>query len=135
MSYIVKLTPKNKIFIGGMSTAQNEAYLQENEITMVINCTKEIPNLFEDKLKYHKIPVLDNEHESIIDHFEGCYQFIMDNLVQEKNILLHCAFGISRSATVTIFLLMKLGRLTRAEAQTLVEIQRPEIQPNLGFLQ
>lgn len=80
MSYILKLTPKNKLFMGGMSSAQNENYLIENEISMVINCAKEIPNLHGEKYKYHNVGVLDDEKETIMDHFEDCYKFIIENL-------------------------------------------------------
>jgi protein-tyrosine phosphatase len=102
---------------------------------LVINCTQDIPNFHEPKLRYLKCPLEDHPQADISQFFDPVYYFVLLNLPNEKNILIHCAFGISRSASIAISLIMRFGHLTRMQAQSIIEIRRPEISPNHGFVQ
>ncbi len=47
---------------------------------------------------------------------------------------MHCAAGISRSASVCIAYLMARQQLPYHQAKTAVEAARPTIYPNVGFV-
>ena len=51
----------------------------------------------------------------------------------KKRILLHCAAGVSRSASFTIAFLMKENKLSYEDAKEFVKSKRKCILPNTGF--
>ena len=48
-------------------------------------------------------------------------------------MLVHCAYGISRSSTLVIAYLMKKLRIGYSEAYSFVRRKRPMASPNRGF--
>jgi hypothetical protein len=60
MSFIIHLTENSALFVGSSSNSSSKTFMQENNIKMVINCTDDHPNYFEDELKYLKVPVEDH---------------------------------------------------------------------------
>lgn len=61
------------------------------------------------------------------------YDFLVDKVGKGENVLVHCAAGRSRSATVVIYYLMKRCGLTFEEAHAVVAKFRPEITLNKSF--
>lgn len=53
---------------------------------------------------------------------------------QKRNIMLHCAAGISRSASFTIAFLMRWKKMYLIDAKAYVKKKRPYIHPNSGFI-
>ena len=51
----------------------------------------------------------------------------------DQNVLIHCASGISRSATLVIALMISRKRISVIEAYQKVVDKRPMITPNNGF--
>ena len=73
-----------------------------------MNASRHIPNKFESDIKYMNVYVTDIESESIDTYFEEVYKFIHEAMNSENaRVLVHCAFGVSRSATLVIMYLMK----------------------------
>jgi protein-tyrosine phosphatase len=58
-------------------------------------------------LTYLKISVRDEDNQPIHNYFKAAFEFLEKGLQDEKNILVHCAHGRSRSATIIIMFLMK----------------------------
>jgi len=80
--------------------------------------------------------VSDIPREDVLQYFEETYLFI-DEAVNDENsgsILIHCYFGVSRSATIVLAYLMKKYQITLEEAQDRVKARRSVIGPNFGFL-
>ena len=63
------------------------------------------------------------------------YQFIKECIERGENVLVHCAAGKSRSATVVIYYLMKRFGMSFDEAYRHVQDIRPEIGLNRGFVE
>ncbi|KFV07953.1 Dual specificity protein phosphatase 14, partial [Tauraco erythrolophus] len=58
----------------------------------------------------------------------------INSVVQKHGAtLVHCAAGVSRSATLCIAYLMKYHKVTLFEAYNWVKSRRPIIRPNVGF--
>jgi protein-tyrosine phosphatase len=53
---------------------------------------------------------------------------------KKGNVLIHCAAGISRSATLLISYLMNKHQTTFEDCLVFVAIKRPCVQPNAGFV-
>ena len=74
----------------------------------------------------------DDEQCDIRRHFEAAHLFIDDN-IKDRNVLVHCQAGISRSATIVISYLMKKLELSAQEANKRVRSLRYQASPNEGF--
>ena len=80
-------------------------------INVIINCTKEIPFVYQDnkRLKLNlecvRVPIYDSDtlsdNKVLYDSLDSVLKFIDTKLIKEqKNVLIHCAAGKSRSASV-----------------------------------
>ena len=83
---------------------------------------------------HKRISLRDDHIEDIQSHFGFCCEWI-DSRIGKGNILVHCAAGISRSATIVIaYLLFKAkGQLTFDEVFGFVRQHRTCITPNPNF--
>ncbi|CAD8091303.1 unnamed protein product [Paramecium sonneborni] len=132
---------ENQLYLGNSNHAMNLKALNLLGITHVVNCAKEIPNYFSDTqqdnkeiIKYFQVPVLDLEEEPISDHFDEAYIFINEALNQKQNkVLVHCAQGKSRSATIVLMFLMRFKQWTFDQAYEYAKKRRETISINDGF--
>lgn len=99
----------DNIYLGNAYTASNYNELKEKNIGLIINITKEIPNYYEKDFEYYNICVEDINESSIIDHIEPVLQKISEynKNSSDKNILVHCFMGSSRSATIVSSYILK----------------------------
>jgi protein-tyrosine phosphatase len=67
-------------------------------------------------LNYMQIDIIDCEDEDIKKYFMKCYTFINKAKESKNVVLVHCAAGISRSATVVISYIMKEYKLNYEKA-------------------
>lgn len=105
--------------------------------THVLNITSEIsPNwlLLLMLKKYKKIPADDNYSYNIRMIFEEAFKMIDEARQKNGKILVHCAMGISRSATIVIAYLMSRYKMSLISAYNYVKSKRPEINPNKYFM-
>lgn len=84
------------------------------------------------RVKY--IQASDVPREDLIKHFEDTNKFIQESLDEERNVLVHCYFGVSRSATIVIAYLMNKYKLTYDAALQRVKSKRRFVMPNPGFV-
>lgn len=127
-----------RLFLGSFNQSEKASVVSGLKITHILNITSECGNVHEDKgVKYLKISILDEDDKNIHAHFQNVYQFIEETLEQDENnnILIHCALGKSRSATVTIMYLMKRFSWSFDKAFAFVKAKREIIDPNDGFVQ
>jgi hypothetical protein len=183
------------LFLGDINVALDRTFLREKNISHVINCTTEIPNIFaksntntlksmnypihtiyregEEEIQYLRLNLVDDENEMIACHFQETYEFMNRVLRGEEveqveadssavktndtattstttstttssgstsrrsctrgNILVHCAQGVSRSATIVAGYLMRKESMSCQEALSFIKCLRPVSGPNDGF--
>lgn len=124
----------NGIYIGCAEVATSAEELAKIGISAIVNCTCTVENKFEDKITYLTVPIRDVASENIIDYFDQTFDFIEDQLSKGKNVLVHCAAGISRSVSIVIAYLMRKNRLKMEDAFYLVKSKRDRADPNFGFV-
>uniref|UniRef100_A0A3Q3X885 Dual specificity protein phosphatase n=1 Tax=Mola mola TaxID=94237 RepID=A0A3Q3X885_MOLML len=91
------------------------------------------PRFYSDtNMQYHGVEASDRKDFDLSPFFAEAAEFIHGALSQ-KRVLVHCARGISRSATLVLAYLMIRERLTLVEAVEAVRTHR-NILPNAGFL-
>jgi len=74
---------------------------------------------------FKHFPLKDTPQENLIDYLAESFDFIETALSQNKQVLIHCDAGVSRSASVVIAYLMRKYGNTIQEAHNLVQQKRP----------
>ncbi|KAL4775492.1 protein-tyrosine phosphatase-like protein [Aspergillus nidulans var. acristatus] len=130
--------PGHNIYIGGVFALKNKAAMSSANITHVLSVIRLRPK--EDMFagyQHHRIEVDDLDDENLLEHFPSAIKFIQSGLDAGGGVLVHCAMGKSRSATVCIAYLLRRQRnaLTPQSALALLRESRPLCEPNPGFME
>ncbi|XP_005811021.1 dual specificity protein phosphatase 14 [Xiphophorus maculatus] len=128
---IAQITPN--LFLSRGNVASNRSLLLSKGITCVVNATIELPNFNWPHMEYVKVPLADMPHSPISLYFDSVADKIHSVGRKRGAVLVHCAAGVSRSASLCLAYLMKYHRVSLAEAHAWVKARRPIIRPNGGF--
>ncbi|CAH0479219.1 unnamed protein product [Peronospora belbahrii] len=120
------------LFLGGAIAAQDEAFLEANDIQAVIALGT--GNLIGKPCDVLLIDILDMEDELLLPHFRECIHFLNKHLDNGAAVLVHCVHGQSRSAAICVAYLMATQGQTLLEAYDAVQQARQCISINPGFL-
>lgn len=124
------------IYLGSLNGANSSELIDKYNIKAIVRILE--PSIIYDlksktDTNYHFIPIYDHPSEEIKPYIQDFFNFMEDN--KDKNILIHCMMGISRSATFTLLYLIKKYKMTLNEALDFVKIKRNIVNPNKGFIQ
>ena len=134
------------LYVGDI-VANNELLLKEKEISIIIRVAKQpIFELYSnismvntnkkfENIEYHFFPIEDNRNENISVYFEETNLIISTSIENNKNILVHCENGVSRSVTIILAYLIKIKNMKLKDALSLVKNTRTSTftRPNSGF--
>jgi protein-tyrosine phosphatase len=133
------------IFIGNIcsviSTTKSNDILEERDIKVVISALTE--EEYEDNMiaeqdfpnaEWHRLVIDDNPNEPISTHFYTVHTIISKAISNKKNVIVHCAAGMSRSPTLVLAYLMIENKWRYEEAYNYMKTKRPHINPNIGFI-
>jgi len=107
------------LWLGNKYAALNDRWLKEQDITVVFNCTKDLP--FSPSIKkQYRIPIDDNLKAEEIRNMtlwshEAVYKVLAEYNKNQK-VLVHCAAGMQRSATVVGMFLIATKGMTWQQA-------------------
>ncbi|XP_021009589.1 dual specificity protein phosphatase 21 [Mus caroli] len=121
------------LFISNSAVANDKLTLSNNRITTIINVSAEVVNTFFEDIQYVQVPVSDAPNSYLYDFFDPIADHIRGVEMRSGRTLLHCAAGVSRSATLCLAYLMKYHNMTLLDAHTWTKTCRPIIRPNNGF--
>uniref|UniRef100_A0A8D0BAN3 Dual specificity protein phosphatase n=1 Tax=Salvator merianae TaxID=96440 RepID=A0A8D0BAN3_SALMN len=129
------------IYLGDAWAARSKSTLQNLGITHILNAADGPYNIntgaryYRDlPIKYYGVQAFDDNSFDISIFFNDAADFIHKALKTERGkVFVHCAMGISRSATLVLAYLMIHEKLAIVEALKSVDSQRG-ICPNTGFL-
>lgn len=138
-SYFDTIPKAPNLYIGGLAALYQETPnpFEKHKITHVLSVldfdigdakTKQLAGL-----KHLHVRVEDHPEENLVKHFERTNAFIEDALGKGGAVFVHCAMGVSRSATVVCAYLMCKFGIGRDEAVAWVREGRERINPNVGF--
>ncbi|KAF2770147.1 dual specificity protein phosphatase 12 [Teratosphaeria nubilosa] len=134
MSLLDKVPGELNLSIGGLFTLRRREALHAAGISHVLSVLR-LPldrKLFEG-FEHKVVEVDDVEDENLLEHFPACNSFIQDALDSGGGVLVHCAMGKSRSATITCAYLMRRYSITPDQALAQIRESRPLCEPNEGF--
>ena len=129
----------DNIYIGNAYNAANYDLLKSLNIGLIINVTKEIQNYFPENFEYFNIEVLDSNVESLKDTFSSVLDSIekfnkKKNADENKNILIHCYYGASRSAAIITAYLIQFKKMNFENAYELMKEKRQTVNINITFV-
>ena len=116
------------LWLGNRIAALNDRWLKQQEITVVFNCTKDLP--FSPIIKkQYRLPVDDNLKAEEIRNMtlwshEAVYKVLAEYNKNQK-VLVHCAAGMQRSATVVGMLLIAMKGMTWQQVINYIQGIRP----------
>ncbi|THV08026.1 phosphatases II [Dendrothele bispora CBS 962.96] len=122
---------KGKLYIGNLPAAKSQETLESLGVTHILSVCPEFSSTGPNHLN---ISVDDCEYDDLLIHLPEACQFIQRALEEDGRVLVHCIFGVSRSATVAAAYLMESRQWTSTHALNFIRKRRPCIQPNYGFL-
>jgi protein-tyrosine phosphatase len=117
------------LWIGNVDMMYNKKFLQDNQISLILNCThnfkfSDLPNI-----KNVRIPLSDNLMNNIDQlriHKDKILKFI-DSSLEQHNILLCCYDGISNSPFIVSLYLIKYGDITKDNIKKIIQSKSTEI--------
>lgn len=126
----------DSLFIGGLKALDRPDNLEEAGITHILSVLEFDPCDYEEFSRYTKllIQVEDHPGENLLKHFANTNSFLDSALTGGGVILVHCAMGVSRSATVVCAYLMYKHKFSPQEALERLRSVRPLCTPNDRFM-
>lgn len=127
-----------RLWLGNHRAAKDENFIKRNNITVVFNCTKNLP--FSPIIPYkYRIPVDDNLQEDEIRNMELWSAEIAFKIVSEYNnghaILIHCMAGMQRSAASMAMAIIVLSKQRYTPVMELIKRKRQiAFYPRANFM-
>ncbi len=121
----------DRVFLSGSMNTNKKYMLQNLNITHILVIGTDLLAHFPNDFIYKHVCIEDQEDENIAQYFESCYDFIMQ---ATGPVLVHCHAGMSRSATIVIYYLMRSLKLSYADAYSLCKTKRKCVGPNMAFI-
>ena len=126
----------NWLYLGSFENACDLEELKRIKATHILNCAYECNNKNKpEDIKELHLNIYDYDNFELFDFFEKGNDFINECRSKGGNILVHCKFGISRSASIVIAYLIKFMNYTRDSALQLLTEKRKQTRPNKGFME
>jgi protein tyrosine phosphatase len=128
-----------RVWVGNRFAALNDTWLAENNIKVVVNATKNIPFSNSPVItNKYRVPVDDSLQELEINNMSKWSPEIAYKVLREykagKNILIHCAAGMQRSAAVMAIFLITLTGQSPAIVMSHIRKKRAiTFTPNANF--
>lgn len=121
------------LYIGHVDSATDAGCLARNGITHVVDVSGRFyappPGI-----TLLRLPVPDVPEFDIRQIFGRTNSFIADAIRSGNRVLVHCAWGKSRSAAVILAYLMAYHRMSLDDSLALLKSKRSVVQPNSGFM-
>lgn len=125
----------DNLFLGGIFGSFKPELLKQQGITHILTLLdRPLPQSCTGDFTYKFVYALDMEIHNLLHNLEECLEFMQKGM-EEGSVLVHCAAGASRSATVVIAYIMRTRHLSLEEALQFVRERRPIVGPNDGFME
>jgi atypical dual specificity phosphatase len=120
----------NQLWLGNGQFASDASLLAEKGITYILNVADDVPNYHENVVEFHycRLNVVDfGQDVGIARVFDIAFQFLQQAKDRNERVLVHCAAGANRSATIVIAWLMHSLELSLKDAFELAKRKRPGV--------
>lgn len=122
------------IFLGALSSSFNKEEMKKRGITHVVSVLAGYEPPFPEDFNYMVINALDNQSSNLIEVFDEVNLFIVEAIMNNSNVLIHCAYGRSRSATITAAYLMNAFGMNLERVLSVLKSKRSIVEPNSNYI-
>ena len=123
------------IYLGSYRNACDKKEINNLNISYVLNCAVECYDHFPKNIKYCHIKLNDLPYFNILPFLNTATDFIEEARKNNKNILVHCQLGISRSTSCVIAYMIKYMNYNCFDALEFIKKKRKLAMPNNGFIE
>jgi hypothetical protein len=128
----------DKLWLGSIDSARDAKWLESARITHICDVngrpTTADKSMYDSRSIAHRHYQLEDTTNFVIrPHFATTHAFLDEAKAAGGRILVHCAAGVSRSATILMSWVMKEEKRTLADVMTQVRSRRPFAYPNRSF--
>jgi len=122
-----------RLYLGNADASRTKELLQEKGVSHILVAGDFLTVAYPDEYTYKQISLQDQPDEDIKRYFIESAKFIHNALRNGKTVFVHCAAGVSRSASIIISYLMIINKWDFDETYQMVKSKRSIIFPNSGF--
>jgi len=120
------------IYLGSIGDAHCVADLKARGVTRVLTAAAGVKPSYPEDFEYLTLDVMDVGDEPLDVHFEAADEFLSN---AQAPVLVHCMYGMSRSATLVCAHLIRSHGYTVDDAIRQLQEARPRVRPNAGFVE
>jgi len=117
------------LWIGNVNDIYNKEFYLDNNINIVINCTKDQAFLDLEGLKKVRIPLsnnIQNDMHLLCMKKDDIVNFIHKSL-EEKNIFIYCHNGLTNSALIVALYMIKYGNISKDNIRSILRSKNNNI--------
>lgn len=122
------------LYLGDYQAASNLEVLKEASITHILIAAEECSARFPEQFTYKKVGIADSLQTSLGTYIQEALAYVRQAIEAGGKVLIHCAAGVSRSASLVIAYVMQEKQWGMAQALSWVREKRPVISPNPSFM-
>lgn len=125
----------DRLYLADMYTATDNATLERLGITHVVSVVTQTWHRYPAPIRHLYLPIDDLPTSNLIGYLTSSVAWIKSAFDEDEHakVMVHCVWGMSRSASIVIAYLMTVGRISLVDALALVKSKRPVVRPNHGF--
>ena len=117
------------LWIGNVNDIYNKEFYVDNNINIVINCTKDQAFLDLEGLKKVRIPLsnnIQNDMYLLSIKKDDIVDFVHKSL-EEKNIFIYCHNGLTNSALIVALYMIKYGNISKDNIRAILRSKNNNI--------
>lgn len=130
------------LWLGNKYIANNETFLRNRKIELVVNCSNDIPCYFKNNIpniRYIRIPVDDSlkkkDFKIMTDYLFATVPIIESYIKNKKNVLIHCYAGMQRSACmVAAYMIFRYKKPLFQVVRNIQSIRNVAFTPQINFI-
>ncbi|KZT04653.1 phosphatases II [Laetiporus sulphureus 93-53] len=122
------------LFVCDIYTATSPAVVRGLGITHVASVIKHDCPRFPKPMQHVWVPIDDSRQAELLGHLDFVVEWIAQALEQKGQVMVHCVWGMSRSASVVIAYLMAVEKMPFDIACKHVISRRKVVRPNSAFM-
>lgn len=128
-----KILPR--LYLSDMYTATDPITLKRLGITHVVSVVEYMWHEYPADIAHHCVPIHDNPASDIESLFDAVIAWIKRAMDagEDSRVLVHCMWGMSRSASIVIAYLMATLGMSLDASLAHVKVRRTIVCPNSGF--
>jgi atypical dual specificity phosphatase len=125
-----------RLYLSDMYTATDPITLKRLGITHVVSVVNDPWHRYPPHIRHMRLPIHDLPTSDIGGYFDNCVAWMKRALDKDEDarVMVHCMWGMSRSASVVIAYMMATRRTSLSQSLVHVKGKRRVVRPNHGFL-